>query len=117
MLACVNNKMKVRMNVDYKSIALPAELQGRIVIDASIRPKNYISQYKKRYLSCSALLRFAALVAKKGLEVTHLSVWESVWDLQYYSVWDFTSLHNFITTIKIWSGKHESNQIYKTESR
>ena len=28
MLACVNNKMKVRMNVDYKSIALPAELQG-----------------------------------------------------------------------------------------
>jgi len=29
MLACGNNKMKVRMNVDYKSIALPAELQGR----------------------------------------------------------------------------------------
>jgi len=28
MLACGNNKMKVRMNVDYKSIALPAELQG-----------------------------------------------------------------------------------------
>jgi|ETNmetMinimDraft_13_1059891.scaffolds.fasta_scaffold30917_2 hypothetical protein len=28
MLACVNKKMKVRMKNDYKSIALPAELQG-----------------------------------------------------------------------------------------
>ena len=27
MLACVNKKMKVRMKNDYKSIALPAELQ------------------------------------------------------------------------------------------
>ena len=109
--------MKVRMNVDYKSIALPAELQGRIVIDASIRPKNYISQYKKSYLSCSALLRFAALVAQKRLDVTNLSVWESVWDLQSYLVWDFTSLHNFITTIKNGVEKHEGNQIYKTEFR
>ncbi len=28
MLACGNNKMKVRKKNDYKSIALPAELQG-----------------------------------------------------------------------------------------
>ena len=30
MLACENNKMKVRQKNDYKSIALPAELQGQI---------------------------------------------------------------------------------------
>jgi hypothetical protein len=28
MLACVNKNMKVRKKNDYKSIALPAELQG-----------------------------------------------------------------------------------------
>jgi len=28
MLACLNKKMKVRKKNDYKSIALPAELQG-----------------------------------------------------------------------------------------
>ena len=90
------NALKMK-SFDYKSIALPAELQGRFVIDASIRPKNYISQYKKSYLSCSALLRFAAIVAKKVLEVTHLSVWESVWDLQSYSVW---ISHHYITSLQ-----------------
>ena len=28
MLACGYNKMKVKKDIDYKSIALPAELQG-----------------------------------------------------------------------------------------
>jgi len=28
MVVCANNKMKVKRNIDYKSIALPAELQG-----------------------------------------------------------------------------------------
>ncbi len=28
MLLCLNKKMKVKRNIDYKSIALPAELQG-----------------------------------------------------------------------------------------
>ena len=30
MLACLNKKMKVRMEYDYKLIALPAELQGHV---------------------------------------------------------------------------------------
>jgi hypothetical protein len=31
MLACGHNKMKVKKNIDYKSIALPAELQGLFI--------------------------------------------------------------------------------------
>jgi len=73
MLACVNNKMKVRMNVDYKSIALPAELQGHALINRVFSLISQLNQSKNRSLSCSLLLQLAGLVAEYRPIVSDLS--------------------------------------------
>ena len=120
MVACGYKLMKVRMRIDYKSIALPAELQGHLVSCDGFSIKDHISQRKKRSLYCSHASHARRLVGSCDLIVTCLSasesVFESVWDFKSYLLWDFTTLRTFITT-NIWSGKNESDQIYKTESR
>ena len=64
--------------IDYKSIALPAELQGHDLYGHLFSTKDYISQYKNRSLSCSQLKLLAGLVAEYRPIVSDLSAWESV---------------------------------------
>ena len=113
MLACVNKKMKVRMKNDYKSIALPAELQGHDLICRINSLFNQVIQYLKDLSPARMLRMLAAKVPQCRAIVTHLSVCESVWD--YNPILSGIS-HHYSTSlqqINTWSGKYESNKIYK----
>ena len=114
MLLCLNKKMKVREHNDYKSIALPVELQGhrlfcRVnslfiqVIQHKINP------YLARSCRCSQ-----SPVLTCGPFVTNKSVFKSVF--KSWKVWDFKLLSNFIKTNQ-WSGNYETNKIYKNKYR
>jgi len=115
MLACVNNKMKVRMNVDYKSIALPAELQGLRVFCRINSLISQLNQYKIKSISCSLLLQLAGLIAKCRAFVTHLSVFESVWDFTILFSLGFHNIIQFHYNNKNmeWNN-YESDQIFKS---
>ena len=101
---------------DYKSIALPAELQGHLISCDVFSIKAQISQYKIKSLSCSHASHARSLVAKCRSIVTNLSAYESVWNpiSSGISKCCLTSLKQ----IKKWSGKHYEKiyQIYKTKS-
>ena len=101
---------------DYKSIALPAELQGHLISCGIFSIKHQISQYKIKSLSCSHASHARSLVAKCRSIVTNLSAYESVWNpiSSGISKCCLTSLKQ----IKKWSGKHYEKiyQIYKTKS-
>tara|TARA_R100001594_G_scaffold16849_1_gene34649 strand:- start:2075 stop:2449 length:375 start_codon:yes stop_codon:yes gene_type:complete len=101
---------------DYKSIALPAELQGHLISCDVFSIKDQISQYKIKSLSCSHASHARSLVAKCRSIVTNLSAYESVWNpiSSGISKCCLTSLKQ----IKKWSGKHYEKiyQIYKTKS-
>ena len=101
---------------DYKSIALPAELQGHLISCDVFSIKDQISQYKIKSLSCSPASHARSLVAKCRSIVTNLSAYESVWNpiSSGISKCCLTSLKQ----IKKWSGKHYEKiyQIYKTKS-
>ena len=98
---------------DYKSIALPAELQGHLISCDVFSIKDQISQYKIKSLSCSHASHARSLVAKCRSIVTNLSAYESVWNpiSSGISKCCLTSLKQ----IKKWSGKHYEKiyQIYK----
>ena len=89
---------------DYKSIALPAELQGHLISCAVFNLKHQILQYKIKSLSCSHASHARSLVAKCRSIVTNLSVFESVCNpiSTGISKCCLTSLKQ----IKKWSGKH-----------
>ena len=104
--------------IDYKSIALPAELQGHPMLSQIFIAKDQINQCIKR----SALM-LAAVAARSncyscGPFVPNLSVWLSVYKSDL--IQDFINTFNFIkTTIKSWSGIYEKqqrqiNQVYKS---
>ena len=101
--------------IDYKSIALPAELQGHPMLSQIFIAKAQINQCIKR----SALM-LAAVAARTNCYscspfVPNLSVWPSVWRSETNQ--DFISSFNFIKTIKTWSGIYENikvNKVYKS---
>ena len=100
---------------DYKSIALPAELQGHLVNGVIFSLKDQINQSLKRIA-----LMLAAVAARTNCYscspfVPNLSVWPSVWRSETNQ--DFISSFNFIKTIKTWSGIYENyevNKVYKS---
>ena len=77
MLACVNKNMKVRKKNDYKSIALPAELQGHGLFCRINSLFNQVIQYKINLYLARMLRMLAAKVPQCRPIVTHLSVYES----------------------------------------
>jgi len=101
--------------IDYKSIALPAELQGHSFILLIFSLKDQINQCIK-----NLTLMLAAVAARTNCYscspfVPNLSVWPSVWRSETNQ--DFISSFNFIKTIKTWSGIYENyevNKVYKS---
>ena len=111
------NVLKMK-SFDYKSIALPAELQGHLVNGVIFSLKDQINQSLKRIA-----LMLAAVAARSSVQVCRrivliLSVFVSV--LKSVFIQDFINTFNFIkTTIKSWSGIYEKqqrqiNQVYKS---
>ena len=110
------NALKMK-SFDYKSIALPAELQGHLVNGVIFSLKDQINQSLKRIA-----LMLAAVAARSSVQVCRrivliLSVFVSV--LKSVFIQDFINTFNFIKTIKSWSGIYEKeqrqiNQVYKS---
>ena len=110
------NELKMK-SFDYKSIALPAELQGHLVNGVIFSLKDQINQSLKRIA-----LMLAAVAARSSVQVCrrivlNLSVFVSV--LKSVFIQDFINTFNFIKTIKSWSGIYEKeqrqiNQVYKS---
>ena len=98
------NALKMK-SFDYKSIALPAELQGHLVNGVIFSLKDQINQSLKRLA-----LMLAAVAARSSVQVCrrivlNLSVFVSV--LKSVFIQDFINTFNFIKTIKSWSGIYE----------
>ena len=93
---------------DYKSIALPAELQGHLVNGVIFSLKDQINQSLKRLA-----LMLAAVAARTSVQccsriVPILSVFLSA--LKSVFIQDFTNSFNFIKTIKLFSIIYEKEQ-------
>ena len=100
---------------DYKSIALPAELQGHLISCGIFSIKHQISQYKIKSLSCSHAPHARSLVAKCRPSVTNLSVYESVCNPISYGI-SKLCLTLLKQIKKIWSGTHDKiYKVYKTK--
>jgi hypothetical protein len=111
-VACGNKKMKVRQTNDYKSIALPAELQGHGLFCRINSLFNQVIQYKINLYLARMLRMLAVKVPQCRAIVTHLSVYESVWES--YLIWDFSKFFFFIKTNQNGVEKeYESNQVLK----
>ena len=110
------NALKMK-SFDYKSIALPAELQGHLVNGVIFSLKDQINQSLKRIA-----LMLAAVAARSSVQVCrrivlNLSVFVSV--LKSVFIQDFINAFSFIKTNKSWSGIYEKeqrqiNQVYKS---
>ena len=110
MLACGYNKMKVKKDIDYKSIALPAELQGHDLFCRINSLFNQVIQHKINLYLPRMLRMLGVKVHHCSPFVTQLSVYLSVWES--YLIWDFSKPFNFLKTNK--NGvekKYESNQV------
>lgn len=102
---------------DYKSIALPAELQGHNLI---CRIFSLISQLNQSIINkdlARCFVKQLAIIAPCSGFVSNLSVWPSVRRSETNQ--DFITSFNFIKTIKTWSGIYEKeqeqiNQVYKS---
>ena len=100
---------------DYKSIALPTELQGHLISCGIFSIKHQISQYKIKSLSCSHAPHARSLVAKCRPSVTNLSVYESVCNPISYGI-SKLCLTLLKQIKKIWSGTHDKiYKVYKTK--
>ena len=116
MLNAVNEtRMKL---IDYKSIALPTELQGLVSNNRFFSLKDQINQSLKNIALARLLLQPRPNVQGCSPFVPNLSVWLSVYKSDL--IQDFINTFNFIkTTIKSWSGIYEKqqrqiNQVYKS---
>jgi len=101
--------------IDYKSIALPAELQGHPMLSRIFIAKAQINQCIKRSALMLAAVAARRFVQGCGPFVPNLSSWLSSWGSDLNQ--DFISSFNFIKTIKTWSGIYENyevNKVYKS---
>ena len=94
--------------IDYKSIALPAELQGLVSNDQVFSLKDQINQSLKNIVLARLLLQPRPNVQGCGSFVPNLSVFLSV--LKSVFIQDFINTFNFIKTNKSWSGIYEKEQ-------
>ena len=107
--------VKRSQTLDYKSIALPAELQGHSLINQVFSLKDQINQSLKRLALMLAAVAARRFVQGCGPFVPNLSSWLSSWGSDFNQ--DFISSFNFIKTIKTWSGIYENyevNKVYKS---
>ena len=112
MLACGYNKMKVKKDIDYKSIALPAELQGHDLFCRINSLFNQVIQHKINLYPARSCCCSQSFVPQCGSIVTNLSAYESVWES--YFIWDLSKLFNFTkTNQKMEWNNYESNQIFE----
>ena len=98
---------------DYKSIALPAELQGHLLSCVIFIPIGQLNQYKKSYMSSQSVDCSRSIVTRSRPFVTDLSLNESL--IQSHLKRDFKAKFNFIKTIKNmeWNS-YESDKVYKS---
>ena len=111
MVVCGNNKMKVIQKNDYKSVALPVELQGHRLFCRINSLFNQVIQHKINLYPARSCCCSQSFVPQCGSIVTNLSV--------YYrhenpirsgiSQSSFSSLKQ----IKMEWKKYESNQVLK----
>jgi len=98
---------------DYKSIALPAELQGHIVSCVIFSSKGQINQCKKSQVSSQSVDCSRSIVTGCRPFVTDLLLKESL--NEYHLKRDFKATFNLIKTIKkTMEWKNESNQVHKS---
>tara|TARA_R110002012_G_scaffold67139_1_gene175190 strand:+ start:429 stop:800 length:372 start_codon:yes stop_codon:yes gene_type:complete len=101
---------------DYKSIALPAELQGLLFSCLIFSSKGQINQCKKSQVSSQSVDCSRSNVTGCRPFVTDLSVIESL--IRSHLKRDFKAIFNFIKTIKkLMEWKNESNQFYENSFR
>tara|TARA_R110000764_G_scaffold110899_1_gene197550 strand:+ start:494 stop:865 length:372 start_codon:yes stop_codon:yes gene_type:complete len=101
---------------DYKSIALPAELQGLLFSCLIFSSKGQINQCKKSQVSSQSVDCSRSNVTGCRPFVTDLSVIESL--IRSHLKRDFKAIFNFIKTIKkLMEWKNESNQLYENSFR
>ena len=93
---------------DYKSIALPAELQGHLVNGVIFSLKDQINQSLKDIVLARLLLQPRPNVQGCRTFVPNLSVFLSVFKSVF--IQDFINTFNFIKTNKSWSGIYEKEQ-------
>ena len=101
--------------IDYKSIALPAELQGHVISCLIFIPKGQLNQCIKSSIGSQSVDCSQSKVTRCRSFVTNLSVYLSVWGSAFTC--DFINSFNFIKTIKTWSGIYENikvNKVYKS---
>ena len=99
--------------IDYKSIALPAELQGHIVSCVIFSSKGQINQCKKSQVSSQSVDCSRSIVTGCRPFVTDLLLKESL--NEYHLKRDFKATFNLIKTIKkTMEWKNESNQVHKS---
>jgi hypothetical protein len=104
--------------IDYKSIALPAELQGHLFSCLIFIPKGQLNQCIKSLMGSQSVDCSQSKVTRCRSFVPNLSVYLSVWGSAF--TWDFISSFNFIKTIKTWSGIYENikvNKVYQSLTR
>ena len=101
-----------REPTDYKSIALPAELQGHDFICSINRLIIQLIQSIKDLSPARSCCCSQSFVPQCGSIVTNLSAYESVWES--YFIWDLSKLFNFTkTNQKMEWNNYESNQIFE----
>ena len=101
--------------IDYKSIALPAELQGHLFSCLIFIPKGQLNQCIKSLMGSQSVDCSQSKVTRCRSFVPNLSSYLSAWGSAF--TWDFISSFNFIKTIKTWSGIYENyevNKVYKS---
>ena len=101
--------------IDYKSIALPAELQGHSLINQVFSLKDQLNQSIINPVSVRCLLAAHSIIVSCSLFVTDLSVWSRSIN-QSYPLISNLCFHPLKIT-KQWSGNHEQEfKIYSSSN-
>ena len=104
--------MKVKKNIDYKSIALPAELQGLDLICRINSLFNQVIQHKINLYPARSCCCSQSFVPQCGSIVTNLSVY-----YRHENPIRSGISQSFLTSLKQnkmeWKNKYESNQVLK----
>ena len=107
--------VKRSQTLDYKSIALPAELQGHSLINQVFSLKDQLNQSIINPVSVRCLLAAHSIIVSCSLFVTDLSVWSRCLNTEACGISN-DSFHP-LKTIKTWSGKNEQEfQIYRSSN-
>jgi len=100
---------------DYKSIALPAELQGHSLINQVFSLKDQLNQSIINPVSVCCLLAAHSIIVSCSLFVIDLSVWSRSINQSYPLISNLC--FHLLKTTKQWSGNHEQEfKIYSSSN-